>query len=235
MRMTARTEYRNTLLATLDPDDIALIEPHLEPVDLPLRKPLYFANEPIRTVHFVEAGLASVVTRFGDGQTIECAVVGREGMVGVPHLLGSDTTNTECMVQVPGRGWRMEATALRAAITRSPPLRARLLRYAMAFLSQVSQTAACNGVHAVRQRLVRWLLMTHDRGDGDRIPLTQETISTMLGVRRAGVTVAAGDLQKAGLITYGKGFITILDRPGLEAAACECYAAVKDQFRHLQA
>jgi CRP-like cAMP-binding protein len=175
----------------------------------------------------------SVISIFDNGRTIEAGVAGREGMVGVPVVLGVEASPTECFVQSPGTGWRMDAALFRSALEQSRSLHAHFLRYVMAFLGQITQTAACNGVHTLQERLARWLLMSHDRCDGDRLKLTQEVIATMLGVRRASVTEAAGGLQKAGVIACAKGTITILDRAALEQASCECYGIVRQQFGQL--
>jgi CRP-like cAMP-binding protein len=150
-------------------------------------------------------------------------------MVGIHVFLGVDTVTQECVVQIPGAGWRMEVAAFREAAFRSRALSAAVHRYTMAFLLQVSQTAACNAMHHIDERLARWLLMTHDRADGDQLPLTHEYLSVMLAVRRSGVTIAASALQKAGIIHYASGHITILNRDALELSACECYRTVKDQ------
>lgn len=231
--MPFRPGPRNGLLRTMSPEDFGLLEPHLRRVDLPRGKFLHRPHEEMASIHFPDAGIASVVCVLEGGRMIEAGVVGREGMVGLPVVLGVEATPTECFMQVPGSGWRVDAAVLREAMGRRPSLRDLLLRYAMAFLDQVTQTAACNGAHSVRQRLARWLLMSHDRCDGDRIPLTQEAIASMLGVRRAGVTVAAGALQKAGAIAYAKGEIAVLDRGALEATACECHSIVRDRFDRL--
>ncbi len=168
-----------------------------------------------------------------DGNSAEVGIVGFEGMVGLPLVLGSDRSPTEAMVQAPGTFLRMGANAFREELDRSAPLRTLLLRYALAFQAQVTQTAACNGHHALDQRLARWLLIAHDRAQGDEFPMTQEFLAMMLCVHRPGVTIAARMFQQAGLIRYGNGQITITDRDGLEAAACECHAAVTREFRRL--
>ncbi|WP_247886845.1 Crp/Fnr family transcriptional regulator [Azospirillum sp. SYSU D00513] len=218
------------MLRTLQPSDFEMLGPQLELVDLPSQKNLHFLNEPIRSVYFPEAGLASIVSILNNGQRIEAGVTGREGIVGIPVLLGAEAMPMECFVQIPGAAWRLDASALRDVIRKSPTAHVQCLRYVMALFVQIAQTAVCNGTHTLLERLARWLLMAHDRSDGDQILLTQESIAAMLGVRRAGVTVAAGSLQKAGLIAYGKGSITIVNRPALEETACECYGVVRAQF-----
>ena len=233
MSQIEQSAVRNRLLSGLSPTDFGLLRPHLEAVDLPFKQVLIAPDEPIRHVHFPDSGVSSFVALFEGGGSVEVGMTGRDGMVGVPVLLGADAVPLECLMQIPGMGWRVKTTALREALGRSPSLHASLLRYTMAFLAQVSQTAACNGAHRLEERLARWLLMSHDRCDDDHLPLTQEFLSTMLGVRRAGVTVAAGTLQRAGIINYVNGDIAVLNRPALETASCECYRIVKEQTDRL--
>jgi CRP-like cAMP-binding protein len=221
---------RNHLLATLPPVDFAQIAGALQPVTLVLRQVLHVPDERIEAVYFVDAGTTSMIAPLEGGDALEVGLVGRDGLVGLPVVLGTDIAVTEAMVQVAGSALRLRASALREALAASPALQALLLRYMQAFHVQVTQTAACNGRHALEERLARWLLMTHDRVDGDELPMTHEFLSTMLGVRRAGVSVAASILQKAGVIGYARGQVTVLDRAGLEAAACECYGAVQRQY-----
>jgi CRP-like cAMP-binding protein len=161
---------------------------------------LHAPGEPIAAVHFSETGCVSMLAALEDGNDAEVGVIGSEGMVGLPVLLGADRDDIEAMVQCPGTALRMDAAAFRAELERTPALRTLLLRYALAHHGQGARTAACNGRHHTEQRLARWLLMAHDRAEGDDFPMTHEFLSMMLGVRRAGVTVAAGALQRAGLI-----------------------------------
>jgi CRP-like cAMP-binding protein len=158
---------------------------------------------------------------------------GREGMIGLPFLFGDDRSATEIIVQGAGRGLRLDVGAFRQVMSENPALHARLLRYALAFQAQVSQTAVCNARHNVEERLARWLLMAHDRANGKIFVMTQEFMSVMLGIRRQGVTVAAGALQRAGLVRYQRGAIEIIDRSGLEAPSCECHAAIRHEFERL--
>jgi CRP-like cAMP-binding protein len=160
-------------------------------------------------------------------------MVGRDGFVGLPVLLGAECDDIEAMVQAPGTALRMGAAAFREALERTPAFRTLLLRWALVHHGQVARTAACNGRHHVDQRLARWLLTAHDRSEGDEFPMTHEFLSMMLGVRRAGVTVAAGQLQKAGFVRYERGRIEVTDRPGLESAACECYGVVRRAYDRL--
>jgi CRP-like cAMP-binding protein len=221
---------RNRLLAALPPEVLAALWPRLEPVELPLRRVLHTAGEPITAVYFPETGYASALAYMEDGDAAEVGLVGREGMVGLPVLLGAECDDIEAMVQCPGTALRMGAAAFRDELERTPAFRTLLLRYALVHHGQVARTAACNGRHPIEQRLARWLLMAHDRSEGDEFPMTHEFLSMMLGVRRAGVTVAAGALQRAGLIRYERGRMEIADRAGLEAAACECYGVVRRAY-----
>jgi CRP-like cAMP-binding protein len=224
---------RNALLAAVPAEELARFWPKLERVELGLRQILVAPDEPIAAVYFPETGWVSMLALLDDGRSAEVGLVGSEGMVGLPLLLGSDRSSVEAMVQGPGTMLRLGADAFRQALDRSPALKTLLLRYALAFQQQVAQTAACNGHHALDQRLARWLLMAHDRAEDDALPMTQEFLAMMLCVHRPGVTVAARLFQQAGLIRYGHGQITVTDRAGLEAAACECYGAVRQQFERL--
>jgi CRP-like cAMP-binding protein len=221
---------RNRLLAALPPEVLGRLWPRLEPVELPLRQVLHAPGTPIGTVYFPETGWISMVATLEDGDGAEVGLVGREGVVGLPVVLGGDSDDLEAMVQAPGRALSLGANALRAALDDDPILRNLLLRYALAHHGQVARTAACNGRHHTEQRLARWLLMAHDRAEGNAFPMTHEFLSMMLGIRRAGITVAAGILQKAGLIHYERGWMKIEDRPGLENAACECYGLVRRAY-----
>ena len=218
---------RNRLLTALPADDLARLWPRLEAVELPLRKVLHPPGEPIEAVYFPETGWVSMLAYLESGDAAEVGLVGHEGMIGLPVLLGADSSDLEAMVQCPGTALRMDAQAFREELERIPVLRTLLLRYALVQHEQVARTAACNGRHHTDQRLARWLLMAHDRAKGDEFPMTHEFLSMMLGVRRAGVTVAAGTLQKAGFIRYERGCIEVTDRPGLESVACECYGMVR--------
>ena len=218
---------RNRLLAALPPDDLARLWPQLQPVELVFHKTLHKPEETVTAVHFPESGYISRLAPLDDGDCAEVGLVGPEGMTGLALLLGGDRDNFELLVQVPGTALRIEAGPFREALNYIPTLRTVLNRYALAHFEQVARSAACNGRHHVEQRLARWLLMSHDRVEGDEFPMTHEFLSMMLGVRRAGITVAAGQLQKAGLIHYERGRIEVTDRPGLESVACECYGMVR--------
>jgi CRP-like cAMP-binding protein len=224
----------NRLLALLRTEDRERLHRHLEPMVLEYRRPLYDANRPVEFVHFIETGVGSLVLPMANGQAAEVGTIGNEGFVGLPILLGSDSApTTSVYVQVPGTGLRMRAAAFSEELERSAPMRVTMLHYAHAFFNQVAQSAACANFHSLEQRCCRWMLMTHDRMRADEFLLTQEFLAMMLGVRRAGVTVAAGALRHAGLIHYTRGEVTIIDRPGLERRACECYSVSKNQFDRL--
>jgi CRP-like cAMP-binding protein len=223
----------NRLLACLPQEDQDRLRPHLEPIVLEYKYPLYAAHQRIEFVHFLESGVASLVNEMEDGAAVEVGTVGNEGVVGLPVLLGDEVAPTCVYVQVPGRALRMRADVLREEMRRSAPLREMMLRYAHAFFNQVAQSAACAHLHSLQKRCCRWLLMTHDRMLTDEFLLTQEFLAMMLGVRRPGVTKAAAALKRAGLIHYRHGHVTILDRDGLERRACECYGVSRAEFDRL--
>ena len=233
--LTPCQTVRNRLLRLLPPAELDRLWPRLEPVELPLKSVLLMPDVPVESLHFVEAGTVSMIAMLEDGMQIEVGLVGPEGLAGLPLLLGAGTSALEGMVQVRGTALRLPAAALRAALAEAPGLLPLLLRYVDAFHFQVAQSAACNGRHHIEQRLARWLLMTHDRVGGDSFFMTQEFMSTMLGVRRPGVTLAIGALQRAGLVGHEKSHVRMLDRPGLEAASCECYEFVRRRFDWLTA
>jgi CRP-like cAMP-binding protein len=218
---------RNRLLAALPADSLARLWPQLTPVELELRQVLHRPEEPIGTVYFPESGWCSALAPLEDGDSAEVGLVGREGMTALPVILAAEFDDLEVIVQAPGSALSMSADQLRQAMAEDPALRTLLLRYALLHHTQVARTAACNGRHQIEQRLARWLLMGHDRAEGDQFPMTHEFLSMMLGVRRAGISTAASVLQKAGFISYRAGRITIADRPGLESVTCECYGIVR--------
>jgi CRP-like cAMP-binding protein len=218
---------RNNLLAGLPNDVRAKLLPKLSNVTLPIRQVLYAAEAPIEFVYFPEDSVISMVATLQDGGMAEVGLIGREGMAGTPLLSGVKTAFTEAMVQIAGTALRMAAGSFAHELDENPTLKAALLRYNEYLTAQISQTSACNGRHGLEQRLARWLLMAHDRIAGDDLPLTQEFIAMMLGVHRPSISVTAGILQRSGLIRYSGGLITVVDRHSLEAASCECYAAVQ--------
>lgn len=224
---------RNHLLAALPAAEFKRLRASLDYVDLPVRKILAPAGSVITHAYFVEDGLVSLVQNLADGAAVEVGLIGREGFVGIPLVLGARSSPSEANVQLKASALRITAKALREATQRSKPLNALLLSYTHALQIQVTQTAACNGRHDLRQRLARWLLSALDRCDGDALALSHEYLSMMIGRRRAGVTVALGAMKKAGLVTNSHGRILIVDRRGLEKAACECYRLVRDEYRRL--
>ncbi len=224
---------QNQLLAALSEIEYQRLVPNLELVSLPLRKVIYEPGELITHVYFPHQALVSLVSLMEDGSTVEVGLVGNEGMVGLPVIWGGDTTTTKAFVQIADSGSRMKASLLKIEFDRGDQLQTLLLRYMQALHTQISQLAACNRLHMIEGRLARWLLSVHDRMQKDEFPLTQEFIGQMLGTRRAGVSEAAGVLSQAGMIRYTRGKITILDRPKLEATACECYGLVKSEFTRL--
>jgi CRP-like cAMP-binding protein len=221
--MTATSE--NFLLAALPAGVFDRIRPVLDVIPLTLKDVLYKPGEPIRHVYFPGSGFCSVLTVLADGSMVEVATVGREGMVGVSAILRGDSGDASTtMVQAAGRVcYRMSADAFGAEMDRRGEFSAILGRYAQAFLGFVMQSTACNAMHSIEQRLARWLLMAHDRVERDEFPLTQEFVAMMLGATRPTVTVVAGTLQRADLIAYHRGRVTIVDRRRLERASCECY------------
>jgi CRP-like cAMP-binding protein len=223
----------NRLLGALSPGDLDPLRAHLETVSLSQRQTLSTPGTPIDQVYFPQEGMVSLVQPLENGTTIEVGMIGNEGLVGTPVLLGADSSPLEAMVQIPGSALRMPATAFREEVGRRAGLLGVLLRYVQALHVQVSLTAACNGQHTVPERLARWLLTAHDRSPNDQLPLSHDFLSQMLGVRRAGVTVALGTLKVAGLISNSHARVHILDRPGLEAASCECYATVRNEYARL--
>ncbi len=222
------TPVKNQILAALPRKEYERLLPHLEPIPLPLGLSLYKSGDFIEHVYFPNEGIVSLVTHMNGGETIEVGLIGPDGMVGIPVLLGDDIAFEEAIVQIEGSGLRMKSSVLKQDLKRPhSPLLTELLLYTRSLMKQVTQTAACNRIHTVEERLSRWLLMCHDRLESDELPLTQEFISNMLGTRRASVGSAATGLQTEGLIRYSRGHISILKRDELEEFACECYRAVK--------
>ena len=225
---------RNLLLALTPADEMERIRPHLDQVDLTFRQGIYASGEANDYAYFPHAGVFSMVSsQEEDGMLVEVATIGYEGMIGLPLLLGGGSTPGECFCQVPGQAGRIADEAFGQLIDTCPGFRRVLLRYTQALITQISQSAACNRMHPVEERCARWLLMSQDRVGASHFELTQEFMAQMLGVRRPTVSVAAGMLQKAGLITYSRGLLVITDRQGLEAASCSCYRIILDEFRRL--
>jgi CRP-like cAMP-binding protein len=223
----------NRLLAKLTSGEYGRLQPHFQPIDLEFKKVLYKAGAPIDYVYFPTGGMVSAVAYVSEGTAIEVATVGDEGMTGLPALLAEATSPNEVFMQVAGDGLRMSAAVLRREAGPDSPLYRLLVRYFSAYMVQVSQAVACNGLHHVRQRCCKWLLMTHDRVHANDLPLTHEFLAMMLGVRRASVTDVLQLLQDDGLIHGVRGTITVVNRPGLEAAACACYRVITDEYARL--
>jgi CRP-like cAMP-binding protein len=206
--------------------------PQLERVEMPLGQVLYESGTTLSHVYFPTTSIVSLLYVMENGASAEIAVVGNEGIVGISLFMGGESTPSRAVVQSAGHGYRLKAQAIKDEFNRAPVLHL-LLRYTQALITQMTQTAVCNRHHTVEQQLCRWLLLSLDRLSSDSLTMTQELIANMLGVRREGVTEAAGKLQRAGLIRYTRGRIDVLDRPGLEKSVCECYAVVKREFDRL--
>lgn len=230
LSLAIQKALRNRILAALPAPEFDLIAAGLVPISLDLGESLHRAGDTIKQVYFPETGFISALSMLSNGQPLEIGLIGAEGVAGVSVILGATTSYTETMCQTGGAAHRMSVVAFRAAIDYAPHFRNLLLRYVHVFGVQVAQTAACNAHHDLAQRLARWLLAAHDRSGRADLSLTQDLIAVMLGVRRSTVSIAAGQLQKAGIIHYQHGRITIVDRVGLEKAACECYQTVVDEY-----
>jgi CRP-like cAMP-binding protein len=231
--MLAPSPSRNRLLACLSADDFGLLQANLEPVTLKLRKVLERPNRRIDHVYFIEAGIASVVGIQAKGTKVEVGLIGREGMTGLSIVLGNHRSPDSTYIQVAGHGRRIIADALREAMQGSPTLQFQLLKYVRAFMVQTTHTAISNARARLYERLARWILMADDRVDGNRLPLTHEFLSLMLGVRRAGVTEALHALQRHRLIKASRGEIIIRDRKGIERRAGQSYGVPEAEFRRL--
>jgi CRP-like cAMP-binding protein len=225
--------HQNHLLDALPAGDYTRLKPHLELVPLELGKVLYEPGARLRHVYFPTTSIVSLLYVMEDGASAEIAVVGNEGMLGISLFMGGETTPSHAVVQSAGLGVRLKAQLLKEEFARFGPMMHLLLRYTQGLITQMAQTAVCNRHHSVDQQLCRWLLLSLDRLASNELTMTQELIANMLGVRREGVTEAAGKLQDAGLIRYQRGKITVLDRPGLEERSCECYRVVKTEFDRL--
>lgn len=222
---------RNGILAALHPKDLARLRPDLEVVELERETLLYEAGGLIEQIYFPHNSVVSLVALMQDGRIAETGTLGREGFTGSEALLGNDNTATSrCLVQVSGMASRLPLATLRRLIEERSPARKLLMAYNRALFAQVLQSVACNAMHSIEERCARWLLMTHDRAEADSFDLTQEFLAEMLGVRRASVNLVDRSFQKAGLISYRRGVITILDRAGLESISCECYGVIRRVF-----
>jgi CRP-like cAMP-binding protein len=223
----------NRLLRALPADGLGRLLPYLEYVDLPLGTVLYESGDALRHVYFPVDCIVSLLYVLADGSSAEIAVVGNEGLIGIALFMGGETTPNRAIVQSAGHAYRLQGQRLKDEFLRNDTLHDLALRYTQALITQMAQTAVCNRHHSVDQQLCRWLLMSLDRLSSNQLNMTQELIANMLGVRREGVTEAAGKLQRLGVIHYQRGHIEVLDRPKLEALCCECYAVVKKESDRL--
>src|SRR5438067_223711 len=223
--VTKKTQLakQNHLLALLSAAELKRLSAHLEPVEMPLGHVIYESGRVLDYVYFPTTCIISLLYVMEDGSSAEIAIVGHEGLVGISLFMGGETTPSRAVVQSQGQAFRLAARYLRAEFNRAGSMQQLLLRYTQSLITQMAQTAVCNRHHSVDQQLCRWLLLSLDRLPSDELVMTQELIANMLGVRREGVTEAAGNLQSAGLIRTGRGRIEVLDRAGLEARSCECY------------
>ncbi|MFB1487521.1 MULTISPECIES: Crp/Fnr family transcriptional regulator [unclassified Thiocapsa] len=238
MPIATPSPRQNHLLAALPGPEFRKLLPHLEMVQLDLGQTLHESGGKLNHVYFPTTAIVSLLYVMEDGASAEIAVVGNDGIVGIALFMGGGTMPNRAVVQSAGEAYRLGGPLLKQAFTRTGGRRAGvlaplLLRYTLALLTQMAQTAVCNRHHTVDQQLCRWLLLSLDRLPSNELHMTQELIANMLGVRREGVTEAAGSLQRAGLIEYSRGRITVLDRPGLEARVCECYEVVRKEFQRL--
>ena len=223
----------NRLLASLPPEESARLLPHLGRVSFALGEVIYESGGRQSHIYFPTTAIVSLLYLMENGSSAEMGIAGKEGLVGVALFMGGETVPNRAVVQSAGSSLRLRTEVLQAEFARGGAFQRLLLRYTQALMTQMSQTAVCNRLHTIEQQLCRWLLLSHDRLETDELVMTQELIANMLGVRREGVTHAAGRLQENGLISYVRGRITILDRGGLEAAVCECYKVVKDEYDRL--
>jgi len=223
----------NCLLSRLPAKDLARIEPLFEPAELPLGTVLYETGEKFSHIYFPTTAIVSLVYETQSGVSAEIGIAGNHGMVGIAAFLGGDTTVGRAIVQSGGYGLKMSCDNAKNEFLAAGPFQKLMLRYSQALITQISQSAVCNRLHSVSQRLCRWLLMAHDQLPGDRVAMTHDAMARMLGVRREGVTIAAGQLHEKGWITYSRGSLVIVDRKGLEKAACECYEVVANEYERL--
>jgi len=223
----------NHLLAALPADEFERLLPHLELVPMPLGEVLYESGGLLHHVYFPTTSIISLHYVMEDGSSAEIAGVGNEGILGISLFMGGNTTPSRAVIQTAGHGYRLKAQFLMEEFNHAGVMLHLLLRYTQALITQISQTAVCNRHHSLEQQLCRWLLLTLDRLPSNEVTMTQELVASMLGVRREGVTEAAGKLQHAGIISYRRGHITVVDRSGLETHACECYKVVKKEFDRL--
>ena len=223
----------NKLLAALSVEEYKHILPYLEPTSFSSGESIYESSKRLNYAYFPITSVISLVYNMKDGASAEMGMVGNEGLIGIALFTGGETSPNRAVVQHAGGAIRMKASAFLEEFRRGGSFQRLLLRYIQAMLTQVSQKAVCNGLHSIEQRLACWLLMTHDRVGSEKLQVTQEFVSNLLGVRREGVSLTTGSLRNKGAIVCNRGFITILDRVGLEAAACECYRVIKNEYDRL--
>ena len=223
----------NHLLAALPADELANIESKLKPVSLELGKSLYESGDKMDYAYFPTTAIISMLYIMENGATAEIGIIGNDGLLGVTLFMGGDSTTSRAIIQSAGDAFKMKAKDLKEEFAKSGVFQTLLLRYTQALMTQISQTAVCNRLHPIEQQLCRWLLLSHDRLQSDKLIMTHDLISNMLGVRREGITLAAQKLAKRKLITNKRGMITVIDREGLETAVCECYAVVNKEYNRL--
>jgi CRP-like cAMP-binding protein len=233
IKTASHTPLQNLLLAALPAEILERISPNLELIQLPLGEILYESGGQLQHVYFPTNAILSLHYVMENGATAEIAGVGNEGVLGISIFMGGNTTPSRATVQTGGYGYRLKGQLMMEEFYRAGPMMRLMLRYTQALMTQMSQTAVCNRHHSVEQQLCRWLLLTLDRLPSNELTMTQELVASMLGVRREGITEIAGNLQRAGLISYRRGHITVLDRLGLESRSCECYNVVKKEFHRL--
>jgi len=231
--MSENGALKNHLLAALPAAEFVRIEPRLEGVSLKLGEVLYESGDQMTHVYFPTTAIISLLYIMENGATAEIGIAGNNGLVGIALFMGGETTSNRAIVQSGGDAVRMRARDVQDAFSLGGVFQSVLLRYTQSLMTQISQTAVCNRLHSVEQQLCRWLLINHDLLQTNKLIMTHDLIANMLGVRREGVSIAAGNLQKKGLIKYVRGTITMLDRKGLEAVACECYVVVKQEYDRL--
>ena len=224
------TIVRNDILATLAPPLFDKLRPYLKLVELRRRSIVNDANKPVDAVYFIESGVISRVARTQEDGSVEVAMVGKFGFIGVSVLLGTMTALHRTIVQIPGQALRISATDLQKVMADCPPIRDHLLRYVQLLMNQKAQVSLCNAKHEIDKRLARWLLLAHERVDGAELPVTHELLATMLGVRRPGVTEALAELEKAGIVARARGVLKVTDPEALKAQACECHRIIEERF-----
>jgi len=230
MKSSFPTASSNSILAALPAAELRRLRPFLEEIELPAKTVIHRPDAPIPHVYFITSGMASVVAYADSGLGTEVAIIGREGVTGVPVVMGAESTPYECVIQVPGTALRMKTSGVRNEFAAGGQMQKQILRFVNMLMIQISQAVLCNRLHTIEKRLSKWLLTCHDRSGSDVLDLTQEFLAIMLGSTRTSVGLSAIELQKSGLISYHRGKITIRDREGLEAFVCECYEVIHEAY-----